>query len=144
VILYRHFDSKADLYRSVLDRAKHQIGAATGAPRFTDESINALLAVAAEDPDAFRLLFQHAAREPAFREEMDQFRAETIAVTQRQLRQAIPDRRWMRWAAQLVPVVAIEAVIAWLDAGRPDPDQAAERIRRAIYSVIQAAAQSSQ
>jgi AcrR family transcriptional regulator len=141
-ILYRHFESKADLYRSVLDRAKQRLDAATGAPEFTDASIDALLAAAADDPAAFRLLFHHAAKEPAFKEEMDRLRDEAFAMTHRQLARVIPDRRWARWAAQLVPVVAIEAVTAWLDAGQPDREQAAERIRRAIYAVIRAAAES--
>jgi AcrR family transcriptional regulator len=140
-ILYRHFESKADLYRSVLDRAKQRLDAATGAPEFTDASIDALLAAAAGDPAAFRLLFHHAAREPAFKEEMDRLRAEAFAMTHRQLSRVIPDRRWARWAAQLVPVVATEAVTAWLDAGQPDPGEAAERIRRAIYAVIRSAAE---
>ena len=35
--------------------------------------------------------------------------------------------------------MAIEAVIAWLDAGRPDPARAAARIRQAILGVIGAA-----
>jgi hypothetical protein len=56
-------------------------------------------------------------RSPAFKEAIDQLRAEAFAVTHRQLARVIPDRRW---AAQLVPVVAIEAVTAWLDAGKPD------------------------
>jgi AcrR family transcriptional regulator len=141
VILYRHFESKADLYRSVLDRAKQRLDAATGAPEFTDASIDALLAAAADDPAAFRLLFHHAAREPAFKEEMDRLRAEAFALTHRQLAGVIPDRRWARWAAQLLPVVAIEAVTAWLDAGQPDRDHAAERIRRAIYAVIRSASE---
>ena len=141
VILYRHFESKADLYRAVLDRAKERIGAATRAPEFTDTSIEALLAAAAEDPDGFRLLFHHAAREPEFREEMDRFGAEAIAVTHRHLARVIRDRRWARWASQLVPVVAIEAVTAWLDAGQPDRTEAAERVRRAIHAVIEAAAE---
>jgi AcrR family transcriptional regulator len=141
VILYRHFESKADLYRAVLDRAKQRLDAATGAPEFTDASVDALLAAAADDPAAFRLLFQHAAREPAFKEEIDQLRAEAFAMTHRQLARVIPDRRWARWAAQLVPVVAIEAVTAWLDAGQPDRAEAAKRIRRAIYAVIRSAAE---
>jgi hypothetical protein len=33
-----------------------------------------------------------------------------------------------------------DAVIAWLDAGQPDPDQAAIRIRQIVDAVIQAAA----
>jgi AcrR family transcriptional regulator len=141
VILYRHFESKADLYRSVLDRAKRRLDAATGAPEFTDASIDALLAAAAEDPDGFRLLFHHAAREPAFKEEMDRLRAEAIAMTHRHLARVIPDRRWARWASELVPTLAIEAVTAWLDAGQPDRDEAGERIGQAIYAVIRAAAE---
>jgi hypothetical protein len=35
--------------------------------------------------------------------------------------------------------VAIQAIIAWLDAGQPDPDQAADKIRHAIAGVVGAA-----
>ncbi|MGH3040837.1 MAG: TetR family transcriptional regulator [Gaiellaceae bacterium] len=132
VILYRHFDSKADLYRSVLDRAKQRLYAATGTPKFTDASIDALLAAAADDPVAFRLLFHHAAREPAFKEEMDRVRAEAIALTHRQLARVIPDRRWAL-GLPARPRGGDRAVTAWLDAGQPDHEEAAERIRRAIY-----------
>ena len=41
--------------------------------------------------------------------------------------------------AQLAPAVAIEAVIAWLDAGQPDPARAAARVRQAVMGVIGAA-----
>src|SRR5437773_218179 len=51
----------------------------------------------------------------------------------------VPDPRWAHWAGQLAPMLAIEAVIAWLDAGQPDPDRAADRIAHAIDGVIQAA-----
>ena len=33
-VLYRHFESKADLYRAVLQRAQDRLGAATGEPDF--------------------------------------------------------------------------------------------------------------
>ena len=36
----------------------------------------------------------------------------------------------------------IEAVIVWLDAGQPDPDRVADRVRRVIAGVITAAARS--
>ncbi|HEX2772766.1 MAG TPA: hypothetical protein VHN18_10090 [Micromonosporaceae bacterium] len=39
------------------------------------------------------------------------------------------------WSA----TVSIAAVTAWLDAGQPDPDRAAERITEAINGVIAAA-----
>lgn len=142
VILYRHFESKADLYRAVLDRAKGRLAAAAQGPEFSQASIDGLVAAAADDPPAFRLLFRHSAREPAFRAEMDRFRAEMVAVASRHLTRAIGDRAWSRWAAQLAPTVAIEAILAWLDAGQPNPEAAADRIRHAIMAVIEAAGAS--
>jgi AcrR family transcriptional regulator len=108
VLLYRHFDSKTDLYRAVLDRAIARLSAAVGTSDFTYASIDALLGAAAEDPDGFRLLFHHAAREPEFRQEMDRFQRGMVATARLELAQIIPDRTWAQWAAQLAPVVAIE------------------------------------
>jgi AcrR family transcriptional regulator len=139
VLLYRHFESKTDLYRAVLDRAIARLTTAVGTRDFTYASIDALLGAAAEDPDGFRLLFHHAAREPEFRQQMDRFHRGMVATARRELAKVIGDRAWAQWAAQLAPVVAIEAVMAWLDAGRPDPDQAADRIRQALAGVISAA-----
>jgi AcrR family transcriptional regulator len=139
VLLYRHFESKTDLYRAVLDRAIQQLTAAVGTGDYTYASIDALLGAAAEDSDGFRLLFHHAAREPAFRQQMDRFQRGMVATAHRELARVIGDRAWAQWAAQLAPVVASEAVMAWLDAGQPDPDQAADRIRRALAGVISAA-----
>jgi hypothetical protein len=62
-----------------------------------------------------------------------------VATARRELVKIIPDRAWVGWAAQLAPVVAIEAVMAWLDAGQPDPDRAADRIRQALAGIINAA-----
>jgi AcrR family transcriptional regulator len=139
VILYRHFESKADLYRAVLERGGERLAAQVGTGNFSDESISALLRAAAADPDAFRLLFRYAAREPEFRDVAD---AVAIAATQaarRQLGTKLPKGPWLDWAASLIPVVAIEAVIAWLNAGQPEPQAAADRIRRAVRGVIDAA-----
>jgi hypothetical protein len=110
-----------------------------GADNFTDDSVPALVRAAAADPDGFRLLFHHAAREPEFRDQMDQLRADSTDIAHRHLADLIPEPQWARWAARLVPTVTIEAVIAWLDAGQPDPDQAAARIGQAIEGVINAA-----
>jgi hypothetical protein len=52
----------------------------------------------------------------------------------------VPDEPLARWAAQLAPVVAIEAITAWLDAGQPEPARAAGRVRQAVMGVIGAAA----
>jgi AcrR family transcriptional regulator len=142
VILYRHFESKTDLYRAVLDSAGARLAAAVGEQpgAFTEAALDSLLKAAGEDPAGFRLLFQYAAREPEFREQMDQFRAAMTDTAYRQIGQVVADQKWARWAAQLAPTVAIEAVTAWLDAGQPDPRLAAVRVRRVVTGVIDAAA----
>ena len=144
VILYRHFESKTDLYQAVLDRFCGLLSTHVAEPvgGFTGASIDGLTAAAATEPAGFRLLFHHAAREPEFRAQADQFRAEITNIAYLQIQAMVPDQRWARWAAQLAPVVAIEAITAWLDAGRPDPADAADRVRQAIGGVIGAAGQS--
>jgi hypothetical protein len=109
---------------------------------FTDASIDGLLEAAAESPAGFRLLFNHALREPEFSERIEKFRADITAAAFLQIAALVPDEGLARWAAQLAPVAAIEAIIAWLDAGQPDPAQAAARTRQVIIGVIGAAAAS--
>jgi AcrR family transcriptional regulator len=142
VILYRHFDSKTDLYQAVLDRMCARLDAHVEEPvgGFSDASIDGLIDAAAESPAGFRLLFQHALREPEFSERIEKFRADITAAAFVQISALIPDEALARWAAQLAPAVAIEAIIAWLDAGQPDPAQAAARVRQAVTGVIGAAA----
>jgi AcrR family transcriptional regulator len=63
LIVYRHFDSKEELYRSVLQRVfdrlaeEFVIGYSRGAGGVGARS---LLTVAREDPDGFQLLWHHA------------------------------------------------------------------------------------
>ena len=139
VILYRHFESKADLYRAVLDRARNRLAATVGTGDYGDDAIPALIRAAAADPGAFRLLFRHAAREPEFRDQADSLTAASAEVARRDLARQIPPGPWLDWAARLIPALTTEAVIAWLDAGQPDPGQAADRIAQAIGGAIQAA-----
>ena len=140
VILYRHFDSKTDLYQAVLDRMGARFNAHVEDPAdgLSDASIDGLLAVASESPAGFRLLFQHAMREPEFKEQIEKFRAYIIAAAYQPVSALIVDEALARWAAQLAPAVAIEAITAWLDAGQPEPDLAPGRVRRAVMGVISA------
>ncbi len=139
VILYRHFISKADLYRAVLESANTRLVEVTGTDDFDDASIPALIRAATADPDAFRLLFRYTAREPEFRDMIDILIDRGTEVTRRHLAD-IADDQWRGWAARLLPSMTIDAVIAWLDAGQPNPDQAADRIRQIVDAVIRAAA----
>jgi AcrR family transcriptional regulator len=138
-ILYRHFDSKTDMYRAVLDRTCGRLERTFHAGEYAMDSIAALIRAAADDPDGFRLLFRYAVREPEFRDLTDSFTAAAIGIARHSLAAMLPDGPWAAWAAQLVPAVVIEAVIAWLDAGQPDPDQAADRVIHAVQGVIEAA-----
>ncbi|MGY1840640.1 MULTISPECIES: TetR/AcrR family transcriptional regulator [unclassified Modestobacter] len=138
-ILYRHFESKADLYRAVLERARARLQAAVGDPPYTERIIDDLLTAAAGDPDGFRLLFHHAAREPAFRAEVDVFTAEMTATAHDHLAPFIPDPAWARWAARLAPAVTVAAVLTWLEAGQPEPAGAAARLRQAVQGISLAA-----
>jgi AcrR family transcriptional regulator len=140
VILYRHFASKADLYREVLDNGYRRLRQATGGDEFDDGSIPALVRAAAADPDAFRLLFRYASREPEFRDVIETVNESGTEITRRHLA-GIADDRWRSWAACLLPTLTTEAVIAWLDAGQPDPDKAPDRIRHVVDAVIHAAGQ---
>jgi AcrR family transcriptional regulator len=140
-MLYRHFESKADLYRAVLDRACARLAEATGIDDFGEDAIPALLNAASSDPDGFRLLFRHAAREPDFRELIDSITTASREIARGNLARHIPEGPWLDWAANLIPTLTIEAVIAWLDAGKPDPPQAADRIAQSVHGVMAVAAQ---
>jgi AcrR family transcriptional regulator len=140
VLLYRHFDSKADLYRAVLDRACAHLAERVGTDDFEEDAIPGLLEAAAQDPDAFRLLFRFAAREREFRELTDSLADAAVEVASRNLARQISPGPWLDWASRLIPAATVEAVIAWLDAGQPDPEAAGRRVRAAIDGIIQAAA----
>ena len=141
-ILYRHFDSKTELYQAVLDRMCARLEAHVDEPAggFTNASIDGVLQAAAESPAGFRLLFHHAVREPEFSERIEKFRDDITAAAYLQISAFIADEALARWAAQLAPVVAIEAITAWLDTGQPEPALAAARVRQVIMGVIGAAA----
>jgi AcrR family transcriptional regulator len=142
VILYRHFDSKTELYQAVLDRMCARLEAHVEEPvdGFTDASIDGLIEAAVESPAGFRLLFHHAVREPEFSERIEKFRADITAAAYLQISAFVGDKALARWAAQLAPAAAIEAIAAWLDVGQPEPAQAAGRVRQVIMGVISAAA----
>jgi AcrR family transcriptional regulator len=141
VILYRHFDTKTDLYQAVLARFCAILSTHVAEPvgGFTDASIDGLLRAATIEPAGFRLLFQHAAREPEFKAMAEQFQRDITDAAHRQISAIVPDRAWARWAAELAPAATIGAIIAWLDAGQPDPDIAANRVRHVIAGVVTAA-----
>lgn len=138
-ILYRHFASKTELYQQVLDRVCDRLDAETGRGSYDEGTIDGLVRAAAADPDGFRLLFDHAMRESAFAERMLAFRQNMTDTAHRYLIEVIDDPAWALWAARMTSTTAIGAVMAWLDAGQPDPGLVAGRIRRTVESIVHAA-----
>jgi len=74
-----------------------------------------------------------------FKERIEKFRAGITAAAFSEISALVPDEALAGWAAQLAPVVAIEAVIAWLDTGQPGPAHEPGRVRLAVMDVIGAA-----
>ena len=109
VILYRHFDSKTDLYQAVLDRMCVRLDAHVAEPvgGFTEASIDGLLETAVESPAGFRLLFQHALREPEFKERIEKFRADITAAAFLQISALVPDEALARWAGLPTPASTV-------------------------------------
>lgn len=139
VLIYRHFESKTQLYEAVLEDIRDQLQQATGHPdRLTPASLDGLVAVARDNPDAFRLFFRQAGQEPEFRRHADELRSAMAATTEPYLRSAIRDDQQLQWAARLVPAVTIEAVLAWLDAGQPNPANAAATIANLVAGTVNA------
>jgi AcrR family transcriptional regulator len=128
LIVYRHFESKEALYRAVLDavgsRLRDEFLAGLEAPdRRAGFVVQGLLAVAREDPDGFRLLWVHAAREPQFAEYVTEFRAGAALAADLLIGAAIADRTFRRWATHAVVGALADAVLAWLDEGEPELDE---------------------
>ncbi|TDO51095.1 TetR family transcriptional regulator [Kribbella sp. VKM Ac-2571] len=139
VLIYRHFESKAELYEAVLADVSDRLRVATGHPdHLTPGSLEALVAAAQQDPDGFRLFFRQSGREPEFRRHADELREAMKATAAPYLRDAIADPQRLQWATELIPTIAVEGVMAWLDAGQPEPDAAAARITQVIAAAVTA------
>jgi AcrR family transcriptional regulator len=138
VLIYRHFQSKAELYEAVLAEVSDQLRAATGHPHLTASSLQALVTAAQDNPDGFRLFFRQSGQEPEFRGHADELRAAMKATAEPYLKQVITDPARLQWASDLIPTIAVEAVIAWLDAGQPGPAAAAETINHMIGAAVTA------
>jgi len=124
LIVYRHFDSKEQLYRAVLSQVQERLTEEFRA-RLADgpEGIaRSMLAVAREYPDGVRLLWRHAAREPEFAEYSDELRERALTVS-RTLLEPYVDAPMREWAAQTSVGYWVEAVLAWLETGDASRDE---------------------
>jgi AcrR family transcriptional regulator len=133
-IVYRHFASKEELYRAVLDATVQTLEAEFARARQEFQSgagIRALLAVGRAHPDGLRLLLVHAAREPEFADYAHDVRTRVINwVLQRR---GHTDPLFRRWAVEVAVSHTWNAVLTWLDLGDPSRDE--EFARRCLAGV---------
>lgn len=127
LMLYRDFDGKRELYKAVLEGLESRLAELVGDDPEGGASVRglaALVGVAREQPDAFVLLFRHAAREPAFAAYADRFLDASVARAEERLARELADPVLVRWSARVAVHATIEAVIAWLQVGDPARDDA--------------------
>ncbi|MFP4513515.1 MAG: TetR/AcrR family transcriptional regulator [Acidimicrobiales bacterium] len=124
-IVYRHFDSKEALYRAVLldvsERLGEEFQRRLAAPQ-SGVTIITHLTVAREDPDGYRLLWEHSPREPRFADYVEDFQERSLRSTARLFEGRIEDEAKRRWAVRQTLSLIVSSVLLWLDEGDPDDD----------------------
>jgi len=125
LIVYRHFDSKEELYRAVLDgistrlRGEFEAQMNEGRQGFTSR---AMLDVARAEPDAVRLLWVHAVREPEFVDYALRQRQDAVDVANELIGDHIGDPVVKKWIAETIVHYLVAGVLSWLDHGDPARD----------------------
>ena len=128
LIVYRHFSSKEELYGAVLMGVALRLSEeyarmlAGSDVRPTGFAARAMLRVAREQPDAFRLLTRHAVREPQFTGIARGYLDGAAAFTDTLVGDLIPDPVIKAWAVPVIVDYTIQGVNVWLDVGDPDRD----------------------
>lgn len=127
LIVYRHFESKEELYRSVLarieDRLREELTELFARADRRGSTVRALLRVGREDPDGLRLLLVHARREPEFAAYADELRDRSIELAATLVGESIPDATIRRWATRTLVTYVFGAVLEWLDVGDATLDE---------------------
>jgi AcrR family transcriptional regulator len=121
LIVYRHFSSKEELYREILqqvfdhlgDELRHELAG----PSRRGLGPRTLLTVARQDPAAFTLLWRHAAREPQFAAYAAELRAVSVSVVRQLTAPDTGDEVLDAWRAETLFGWLVEATLTWLERG---------------------------
>jgi AcrR family transcriptional regulator len=126
LIVYRHFSSKEDLYRAVLERISSELATELGSGRDRGGfgvGARSVLTAARRDPLGFALLWRHSTRETQFASHAAALREQAVRAVASALRERVPARS-IEWAAHAVVGYLVEAVLNWLEFGDPARDAA--------------------
>ncbi len=126
LIVYRHFETKEELYRAILqqvfDRLGQELTAGLATASVRGVGARTLLVVAREDPAAFTLLWRHAAREPQFADYAAELRSLSVEFVRRAAHLDHGDEVLDRWMAEAMFAWVVEATLTWLERGEADRD----------------------
>jgi len=148
LIVYRHFDSKEELYRAILqrvfDRQAEELLQGLAHPGPQGLGARTLVTVAREDPAAFTLLWRHAPREEQFATYAQELRSMSVAAVRDLMQIASDDPTFDAWSAEVVIGWLVEAVLTWLEVGEAARDDdvirwATEGLRRMRAGWVEAA-----
>jgi AcrR family transcriptional regulator len=130
LIVYRIFESKEGLYlavlTSVLDDLAEQFSDDASPRHAPDRPTGVaarLLAVARRRPDAFRLLWRHAADQPEFHKLFTQFKDAATEYGVALIHEISPNPTVVRWSAESIVSHLYESICLWLDNGDPTIDE---------------------
>lgn len=138
LVLYRHFDSKEELYRAALSIVVERLR--TEFEGLERSQITAtMVRIAREHPDGYRLLWRHARHEPLFAVEAEVFQLMSASYADGIVGTYISDRTVSAWAATAVVDHLHEGICAWLDRGDPErDDEFAELLRAGTRAMVTA------
>jgi len=127
LIVYRHFESKEELYREILQQVFEHLGEELrielAEPTRSGLGPRTLLTVARQDPDGFTLLWRHAAREPQFAAYAAELRSVSVSVVRRLTALNAGDELLDAWRAEALFGWLVEATLTWLEQGDPARDE---------------------
>jgi AcrR family transcriptional regulator len=144
LIVYRHFESKEELYREILQEVFEELGqelrSELAQPTRRGLGPRTLLTVARRDPDAFTLLWRHAAREPRFAAYAAELRSVSVSVVRQLTGLTTGDDALDAWRSEALFSWLVEATLSWLEQGDPDDDdrfiEASSEALRAIRNAF--------
>lgn len=143
LIVYRHFASKEELYREILqqvfDRLGVELRTELAQPSRAGLGPRTLLTVAREDPAGFTLLWRHAAREPQFAAYAAELRSISVAVVRQLSALDTGDDVVDGWHGDALFGWLVEATLTWLERGDPGRDDAFVRETSAGFRALRAA-----
>ena len=140
VLLYRHTEGKAELYRAVLDDVLAAMGTEFDTRVSAGEengAIRAVLSVAKHKPHGVRLLVRRASREADFAAHVEELRARVVDDLTPLVKANVDgDDDVIRWVIELGVTIVWEGVVDWLDHGGDDDEEIVARLGAAVQALV--------